>query len=436
MTRLILAALAIAFGVILPASIANSQFNPFNPDLSWCNTQGAIATRKATQWNCLLPGAAGQVVQSGGPGADIAWLTVTGTGTVTSVGATVPSFMAVTGSPITAAGSLGFSFNNQLTNLVFASPDGSTGAPAFRSLAVNDIPTLTAAKLPNAGVMTGDVTTTFPAVTIANSAVTNAKIATNTIGFNRLINFPASTILANLTAGSTAAAAVSANALLDYFYGTTQGAILYRNATVWTLLPPGTGGQFLMTNGAAANPQWNGVSGATGGTVTSVTCGNGLTGGTFTLTGTCAMTSGQFPGTATNDNATAGNIGQEVTANVLTSSGVVMGTSGTNYQITTISLTAGDWDISATGMIQPNNLVPVSIMTCAVNTATATIQSDQPGLGRNAQPFTQATGAGFHTLAITPFRVSLSGTTSYYLNCVMSGGVATGAGMIRARRMR
>ncbi len=38
--------------------------------------------------------------------------------------------------------------------------------------------------------------------------------------------------------------------------GNVQGDILYRNATVWTVLPPGTNGQLLQSGGAAANPSW------------------------------------------------------------------------------------------------------------------------------------------------------------------------------------
>ena len=44
---------------------------------------------------------------------------------------------------------------------------------------------------------------------------------------------------------------------------TTQGAIVYRNASKWVGLAPGTAGQFLATGGAAANPSWEtGVSSA------------------------------------------------------------------------------------------------------------------------------------------------------------------------------
>lgn len=42
--------------------------------------------------------------------------------------------------------------------------------------------------------------------------------------------------------------------------GSTQGQILYRSATAWSALSPGTTGQLLRTNGAAANPSWASLS--------------------------------------------------------------------------------------------------------------------------------------------------------------------------------
>ena len=49
---------------------------------------------------------------------------------------------------------------------------------------------------------------------------------------------------------------VSFTLVMDGFLGSTQGQIVYRNDTVWTVLSPGTDGQFLKTQGAAANPVW------------------------------------------------------------------------------------------------------------------------------------------------------------------------------------
>ena len=52
-------------------------------------------------------------------------------------------------------------------------------------------------------------------------------------------------------------------------------------------LAPGTSGQVLQTQGAAANPVWAAAGGS--GTVTSVIAGTGLTGGTITTTGTIGL---------------------------------------------------------------------------------------------------------------------------------------------------
>lgn len=458
MQKIMLAALLFAL-TFLGIQSVNSQSNPFNPDFSWCNTQGAIATRKANKWDCLLPGSSGQVVQSGGPGADISWLTIPGTGTVTSVAATVPSFMAVSGSPITIAGTLGFSFNNQATNLVFASPNGSTGAPSFRSLAVNDIPTLTAAKLPNAGVMTGDVTTTFPAVTIganaitttkinnaavtgtkiASATITGANIAANTVANSNLVDFPASTLLANLTAGVAAPSHATVNQILDYTFGTARGTLIFRSVAGWASLTPGSTGEFLKTNGAGANPQWAAVPGAAGGTVQSVTCGAGLTGGTFTVTGTCALSNvtsaGQYPGTATNNNATAGNIGEEIASTVLSGSAVNLPSVGTTVNITSIALTAGDWDISGSCVFQPGT-APTYIA-CGVSPTSAVLNYEAPGFARIAMQPGAISPTVKSALNISPYRVSLSSSATYYLVAEGgSGGTGNGSGHIRARRMR
>lgn len=43
--------------------------------------------------------------------------------------------------------------------------------------------------------------------------------------------------------------------------GVAQGNVLYRNASGWVNLAPGTSGKVLQTNGAAANPSWETVSG-------------------------------------------------------------------------------------------------------------------------------------------------------------------------------
>jgi hypothetical protein len=102
--------------------------------------------------------------------------------------------------------------------------------------------------------LTGDVTgsgTGSFAATIANDAVTNAKLA----------NMTASTIKARITASTGDPEDATLTQVLDLVGSAAQGDILYRDASTWTRLGAGTSGQYLQTQGAAANPQWATVSG-------------------------------------------------------------------------------------------------------------------------------------------------------------------------------
>ncbi|MFZ4856239.1 MAG: beta strand repeat-containing protein [Desulfuromonadaceae bacterium] len=63
-------------------------------------------------------------------------------GTVTSVGLSLPSILSVSGSPVTTSGTLSATLASQAANTVFAAPNGSAGAPSFRALVSADIPTL------------------------------------------------------------------------------------------------------------------------------------------------------------------------------------------------------------------------------------------------------------------------------------------------------
>lgn len=94
-------------------------------------------------------------------------------------------------------------------------------------------------------------------------------------------------LFGNISGISAAPYGVSASAFLNSAFGNTQGDILYQNGSGWVVLPPGTNGQVLKTQGAGANPVWGSTSGT--GTVTSVSTGTGLTGGPITSAGTLSL---------------------------------------------------------------------------------------------------------------------------------------------------
>lgn len=64
--------------------------------------------------------------------------------------------------------------------------------------------------------------------------------------------------------GATGLEFDTVSAVLDSL-GLTQGDILYRSATGWAVLAPGTSGQVLSTGGAGANPSWIASGGGGGG---------------------------------------------------------------------------------------------------------------------------------------------------------------------------
>ena len=84
-----------------------------------------------------------------------------GTGTVTSVAATVPtSILSVSGSPITTSGTLALSLATQTANYVWSGPTtGAAATPTFRALVAADIPALSYLST-SGGTVSGNVTIT------------------------------------------------------------------------------------------------------------------------------------------------------------------------------------------------------------------------------------------------------------------------------------
>jgi hypothetical protein len=146
-----------------------------------------------------------------------------------------------------------------------------------------------------------------------------------------------------------------------------------------------------------------------------------------TSTITPSSTSG-IVGTATNDNANAGSIGEYVTA---TGSGVALTTS-TPANITSVSLTAGDWDVS--GNVQ---YTTSAVTGTAFWASISTVSGTNGGLG--ALINFQFTSSGLNTFLPTPVvRISVASTTTVYLvgEINFASGTASGSGIIRARRVR
>lgn len=118
-------------------------------------------------------------------------------------------------------------------------------------------------------------------------------------------------------------------------------------------------------------------------------------------------------GTTTNDAAPALNVGEFITAN----SGATNCATSTQYDdATSISLTAGDWDVSATGYFNSNGatwtILFLGFSSTSGNSATGLIEGDN---SMRAQWASSATTPLYVPIVIPPYRVSISSTTTYYL---------------------
>src|SRR5689334_7044714 len=64
------------------------------------------------------------------------------------------------------------------------------------------------------------------------------------------------------SSGTVTALEPTASAKLDADIGSTRGSILYRGASGWAILTPGTSGYVLTSNGAGADPSYTAAAGS------------------------------------------------------------------------------------------------------------------------------------------------------------------------------
>jgi hypothetical protein len=186
----------------------------------------------------------------------------------------------------------------------------------------------------------------------------------------------------------------------------------------------------------------------TGGAITGVSIANGtLSGATITnspisgnagsfttLSATGLITPASaigIKGTATNDSAASGSLGEYLT-NTTASTSM---TSVTPVACTSISLTAGDWDVSGTVSYRPAATTTISGLSAGITTAVVNSTANNGLFTTTA--LTYQTGQ-VQQISTPTVRQSLAATTTIYLIGYASFGTSTMAcdGIIRARRVR
>jgi len=141
-------------------------------------------------------------------------------------------------------------------------------------------------------------------------------------------------------------------------------------------------------------------------------------------------------GTTTNDNALAGQVGEFISSQVLLGGAVPLTTLVT-VNVTSINLTAGDWDVWGVVGFSPGASTAIVGIQGGVSLTSASI----PGVSTSSAftlltlPFT--TGIT-QTVSVGQTRVSIAVTTTVYLVAMstFSGGTLGAYGAVNARRAR
>lgn len=179
----------------------------------------------------------------------------------------------------------------------------------------------------------------------------------------------------------------------------------------------------------------------TGGTIngTSVGATTASTGRFTTVTATGAITPSStsgIVGTTTNDNANAGSFGEYIQSEIASGSAVST-TTNTAVNVTSISLTAGDWDVWGNVFMVNGSGTTSLYIIGAISTTSATLPTAPNGGGYN-QVSGSIGSTGGQCSGVFRKRLSLSATTTVYLISYsnFSGGTQTAYGGIYARRVR
>jgi hypothetical protein len=270
------------------------------------NARGTVLVRNISGWVGLAPGTSGYYLKTQGAGADVLWDAPAGSGTVTSISA--GSGISTGGSPIIATGVV--SLATIAANTILANNTGSAAVPVGTTLTLILDQVFGSAR--GSVVYRGSASwavlipgTSGQILTTGGSAGDPSWQNAPTTGGS----MPNQRIVSNISGSTAVATGNTLTNILDAIISSSRGTLLYRANSGWVGLAPGTAGQVLRTGGAGADPSWTNAT--SGGTVTNIATGTGLTGGPITTTGTVSMSaSGVTAGSYTNASITVDATGR------------------------------------------------------------------------------------------------------------------------------
>lgn len=269
------------------------------------------------------------------------WKAVSGAGTVTSVDATVPTGLSVSGVPFTTSGTIAITLQSGYNIPLTASTtewSGFYALPSTRITAGNNLSwsgTTLNGVMASSTIIAGGTATHSPSITFATSTDTNLLTqivcATSTCTFT-----PQWT-------GTLAAARLNSNVVQSVVNDTNvTGSISAQALTLgWTgVLSVARGGIATTTLGnltiSSSNLSITGGQQVLIGTSTQITLTNTPTFGNATFTGVTSLATTSLTGTLTVSSLTSGNCVQAGTGGLLTTVGAACGSGGSGNSAWTI----------------------------------------------------------------------------------------------------
>jgi hypothetical protein len=190
------------------------------------------------------------------------------------------------------------------------------------------------------------------------------------------------------------------------------------------------------------------ISGAVTGTATSfnggaaisipaiITSGATITSPNLAGTATGSLISTVLQGITDGVAASTGFVGEIISSTIAVGSAVTL-TSGTTSDVTSISLTAGEWYVNGQVDYRAASSTSITILTQGVSSTSATL-GGQDTFSRNVSAAFVPTASNDVGLPVRGQAISLTATTTIYLvaNATFSANTLSAYGTLQARRVR